>query len=330
MRPSQQKALRIVLESIGNAIDLLRERLEQLTHSANVARDSHREDQKAIVSAIESLRVSDDQRIEDDRTKERRHQENLAEQGKHLSQQKRLTRWTAAAFIAAGIYALIAACQLHEMRQATFAAKESAHAAKRAADTTAEQLDLSERPWIKVAYSLSLPKELVGHVAKPGLTFNVDGSVSLNGIVKATNLGNSVATRLYIRSKLTATPPGPNPNYRLVKDQAAWCEAATQESQSAEFLDSVLPRDSVTESYSVSMDTQGVKGRTLALPNGSKFIEPVVFVCAVYASSFNPKHDSTGAIYLLSPVPIPSHLPETVDGTRIHVSKFVIGGPYYR
>jgi hypothetical protein len=81
--------------------------------------------------------------------------ERSAEQQKQHRTQKAIAVGTWAAFLAASVYASIAAWQLSEMRIATIAARESADAAKSAADTARSTLsntqtafEIDQRPYI--------------------------------------------------------------------------------------------------------------------------------------------------------------------------------------
>ncbi len=75
----------------------------------------------------------------------------------HLTIQAVTAGATVLAFLAAAIYAGIAARQLKQMKIATEKAGIGAEAAKSAADTAATQLELAERPWISSDIAIASP-----------------------------------------------------------------------------------------------------------------------------------------------------------------------------
>jgi hypothetical protein len=121
MRPSDLKSLKGLIAGIREEICLLRQRQGEHSRATSNNHETQHEDQKAIVSAIALLRIPDEERIETERAKERRHRENL-------SQQRRLTRWTAAAFCAAAVYATLAFLQFNALNSTAKSAQEQARA----------------------------------------------------------------------------------------------------------------------------------------------------------------------------------------------------------
>ncbi|OFW13154.1 MAG: hypothetical protein A3H27_07210 [Acidobacteria bacterium RIFCSPLOWO2_02_FULL_59_13] len=89
-------------------------------------------------------------------------------------------------------YAVIAYDQGCSMRQATEATQKAAGAAEQAAETASRQLEMADRPWIK-------------EIVSSGAQFMIDrGAISWAVLVKAENVGNSVATGVFVEAKLIA------------------------------------------------------------------------------------------------------------------------------
>ncbi|MGA2252460.1 hypothetical protein [Terracidiphilus sp.] len=115
----------------------------QLQDQAKGIRDSAKaqeNQQEAITSAVSFLHETNNERIEEQRTEERRHTENL-------TQQRWLTGWTCAAFAAAAIYAFFAYFQLRttnatyvEIRSQTNAAQWSAYSSCMSANAAIDTL----------------------------------------------------------------------------------------------------------------------------------------------------------------------------------------------
>jgi hypothetical protein len=94
-------------------------------------------------------------------------QQRSAQQEKQHTTQKVIATTTFLAFLAASIYAGIAACQLKEMRKATKATRDAADAAVSAAGTSRDSLQfvkdsfrISERPYVTVSsFTFDAPLE---------------------------------------------------------------------------------------------------------------------------------------------------------------------------
>jgi hypothetical protein len=74
--------------------------------------------------------------------------EARTEQDRAYTNQRSIKHATWAAFMAASIYAALAACQLHELQTATKATQQAAGAADSAAVTAKEALVRGQRPWV--------------------------------------------------------------------------------------------------------------------------------------------------------------------------------------
>lgn len=129
MRPSDLKSLKSALEAIRSNLSSLRENIENQDRRTGDAQKTEHEDRQVIASAITSIRIPDNDRVNSERNKERHHGENLEEQ-------RKLRKWTSRAFIAAAIYAGIAFFQwltmqhtYTEIQRQTKAAEGAAYAA---------------------------------------------------------------------------------------------------------------------------------------------------------------------------------------------------------
>jgi hypothetical protein len=204
--------------------------------------------------------------------------------------------------IVLAIYTAIAGYQAMKMRTATKAASESARAAESAATTAATQLELNERPWVTVAITFEEPPH--AHSAGPSLTFNSDGTASLNAFVVVKNIGHSIAKDISIRPQMY--PPRFD---RILTEptekQKAWCDKVRAENPAEGFLPSVFPGEEVTENFTFGMnreDIEAVKGSEMFAKMLA--IIPIVYGCATYRSNMSKDIYQTPFLYQMDPVPI--------------------------
>jgi hypothetical protein len=124
--------LRVELRALRAVLEELREAIKEHSDAihAEEERKRHERSAKNTVHAVVSY---DDKTVRDAQTENER----------QYCTQRSIKRAAWSAFMAASIYALIAAYQANEMRKATVAAQTSANAAT-------AQLDATTRPWLEV------------------------------------------------------------------------------------------------------------------------------------------------------------------------------------
>jgi hypothetical protein len=186
---------------------------------------------------------------------------------------------TLLAFIAAAIYAGIAAHQASLMRQAT-------SAAQRSADAAVKQLEVSERPWIQLDLSLGEP-----------LKFDEGGLHSLLKIVLK-NTGHSAAASVLMTSEMYVKPGWPD--VEMVQLREKLCEQL-KESATHPFsgaVDVMFPGTyPVGELRRLGVTKSDVEN-TAKLAGNTRLV-PLVLTCVVYRSTFNDTfHESAYSSYV--------------------------------
>jgi hypothetical protein len=257
-------------------------------------------DQPSKVSAVVSF---------DDKTA----QINRSEADRQHRTQKSLKNASWFGFIAAVIYAGIAAYQAYEMRMATLAAQQSASAA-------AAQLEATDRPWIKVIPGASSP-----------LTFK-DGGLSFIVKFDVINVGRSVATSVGISA--LAFVPSDSFYSTLLERQSEVCNRQFP----YDLTMSLFPNETRQTSVGMvisreEMEKNGIQIQLpLPLPSGKR-IELALVGCAHYRYASLPRDHQTGFIYTISrsDPSIPSfHNPiivgQDVPIDRIYVDRSDFGG----
>lgn len=139
--------------------------------------------------------------------------------------------WERLTFVAIVLYTTVAALQW-------CANNKAANAAKTSADTAATQLELSERPWVTVSITLEEPPH--SHSPSPSLTFNADGTASLNAFIVVKNIGHSIARNVSIRPQMYP-PIFERILTEPTEKQKAWCDKVRTEVPIERFLPSLFP-----------------------------------------------------------------------------------------
>lgn len=183
--------------------------------------------------------------------------------------------------------------------------KQAADAATSAANTAAAQLQLTERPWITIKLTFTEPPQ--SHSPGPSLTFNTDGTASLNMFVSLKNIGHSVATAIYVRPQMY-----PPVFERLLTEpidkQREWCEKVRAETPDDSQLPSLFPDEETTENVTVGMSRVDIEASERS-PTFARmpFITPVIYGCVTYRSQTFRGVRETPFIYMLRPLaPRPS------------------------
>jgi hypothetical protein len=148
MRPSDLKSFRVFLEAVRAELVSLRLQLHEYYRGAKDSSKAQEDQQQAIASALVRLRKPDDQREQEQGTEERRHGETLKEQRRH-------GRWTAAAFVAAAIYAGLAYLQWRTMNKTYGEIEKQTRAAKDAAYTTCLNAQTAQATFLLFQKSVS-------------------------------------------------------------------------------------------------------------------------------------------------------------------------------
>jgi|HubBroStandDraft_6_1064221.scaffolds.fasta_scaffold23453_1 hypothetical protein len=187
--------------------------------------------------------------------------------GDDRAYKKKQLFWSRFSTVLLAVYAAVTLAIYHEN-------KKSAEAAKSAADTSANQLELSERPWIRVDLQLNGP-----------LTFDKNG-LNTSSTITMTNIGNSVATHMSGNSELILQPFGPETGFLRAK-QDALCKSL--ENMNERYGgDSLFPRG-VTSRYPQVAIPRGEleeAGKAAAKYGATQRITPIIIGCAVYKSTF--------------------------------------------
>ncbi len=199
-------------------------------------------------------------------------------------------------------YTAIAAYQACQMRKATKATQDAAAAAQSAAKTASNQLELTERPWMKIDFFINQPLE-----------FQPNGDLGVQFHDAMSNVGHSVA--LNVRLVLEAEPEGKGLWFNEVpKEQEEICETWRQVSsihipnQTSQIT--LFPNDQPwIENGSFVISKAQIDKVKVTGTDGREFITGIsIFGCVDYAFSFTDKHHQTGFWYeIMKPTPALGH-----------------------
>ena len=118
--------IELAIQDIASHLGAIRKSLDEQANANSNEQPTDREDEREKTGVLRSIA----QNIEaGNSSATTAHQENQRQQGELISAQWLLVWFTAGAFVAAGIYAAIAAFQLGQMIEATKQAKRSADVA---------------------------------------------------------------------------------------------------------------------------------------------------------------------------------------------------------
>lgn len=200
----------------------------------------------------------------------------------------------AATLLAVIWYAVVASGQLTQMRNATKAAKRSADAAARAAAIDAEQLDLSERPWLAVKAT----------PIKPGLWWVKRSQAALQINVSISNVGKSIAKGIQVSANLVPMPPGLPIAVDAAQRERSLC---SHDSPGGAGWFDLFPTDRPAERrLSISATTPAVAAQAVAPAGGDShsFVGLYVVGCVSYLSSYSTQvHHTDFAYQLVAPPP---------------------------
>jgi len=203
---------------------------------------------------------------------------------------------------------------------ALLAAKKAADAAMKSADTTKQQLEMSERPWVTIA--INFDESPHSHSPGASLTFNSDGTASLNASVVVKNVGHSIAKFVYIRPQMY--PPIFDRILTEPMDkQASWCDKVRIENPIDSQLPSLFPGEEDTENFTFGMSREDIAAamKSDAFPKIHAIV-PVIYGCVNYKSDVSKDVHQTPFLYMLKPVPVVSG---TIPASKLEVFKLFKG-----
>jgi hypothetical protein len=211
----------------------------------------------------------------------------------------------------------------------------AANAAKTASETAQKQLEQSERPWLKVSFS----------IATPGITFT-NGGMQLNVVPHIENVGNSVATGVVSPMKVFLADDGDAIFKEPLKRQKELCDQLATQSVTHSNGVVIFPNDS-DDSWGYGLGLSkgevdaakklaGVKGSP---PTGPKLLIPIVYGCVDYTFDTSERHHQTQFIFELQQTnrtsTVPRRIPviairanEPVSQPNVVFTKYPFGGFY--
>ncbi|HWZ43518.1 MAG TPA: hypothetical protein VNW97_08565 [Candidatus Saccharimonadales bacterium] len=192
------------------------------------------------------------------------------------------------AFVVGLVYAIFTALMY-------CANRDSADAAKRAADTAAKQLEMAERPWVLVNIEIDTP-----------LIFDSSGAHA--GLVATfKNIGHSPAIRIWPDAEILPIEP-----IDMAKERERFCrEREIPQSTNPSIGETLLPGGDTKQQWAMNISRKDIGpeqkvGQDSKTANGS--IMPVVIVCVPYRSTFNHSVYHTERIF---------HVVNTAEGEKI-------------
>jgi len=261
------KKLRYIIIALGAWI------ISQAQHDSEVQKrgdDEGGQEEPVKVVAIVSF---------DDKTA----QSNKIEADREYRTHNSLKNATWCAFIAAFIYAGIAAYQAYEMRRTTLAAQQSATAAL-------AQLEATDRPWIEVVPKAGSPIDFAG-----------DGTLNFHVTFDVTNVGHSVATNVAIIAALYIPPIDERTYFQSVERQKAVCNKGAPTLLTI----SVFPNETRRISVWFLISPEELQNNGMELPPNplvppGKRIKPNLVGCVDYRFASLPRRHQTGFFYTVT------------------------------
>jgi hypothetical protein len=175
------------------------------------------------------------------------------------------------------------------------AMKKAAQAAKESADTASRQLEMEDRPWLK-------------DTVRSGSDFifqNNNTTVSWAVLVRAENVGHSVATAIYPEAKLITIRgadclDGPRHQVTQLCDNLSKRFEAVKSDPSV-WGNSVFPGDSTEIPLNVFLGPSDIGSTSIDGGRGlGKSIFPMLIGCVEYHYATSEKPHFTGFVYVLS------------------------------
>ena len=178
------------------------------------------------------------------------------------------------------------------------AAKSAANAAKSAADTASRQLEMIDRPWIKISVRSWVD-----------FTFQ-NGNISWGVVVRTQNIGHSVATAIYPRAKLIVASTYSIDEPRMQAEK--FCAEVTHTFESVKnnpsvWGDSIFPGDYLEFPANLVVIPSDVKNASF--DGGSSLgnsLIPMLIGCVEYHYPSSDKPHRTQFVYGLSHIDDPA------------------------
>jgi hypothetical protein len=160
------------------------------------------------------------------------------------------------------------------------ATQQVANAARSTAETTARQLEISQRPWVSIDTYILGP-----------LTFSPGGSAQATLRFVVRNVGNSPAMGLSVQPVMYIAS---RDNQDPLMERSKVCEENRTRGVGAD--GTLFPKGELTKTMTFSGDSKDI----LKDSNRTGSFSPAVIVCASYRSTFDdrPRY-TTGIIYYL-------------------------------
>lgn len=177
-----------------------------------------------------------------------------------------------------------AANTLIEMQKQSRAMQGEAEAAKRAANTSAQQLDMTERPWLRMDLALNAPAIL----DQDG--FHVNLKVTLK------NVGNSPAIAVMMEPRFFIEPQKLGQDLEIRDKQEALCDDMKKRALiNLTLLPTLFPgSDPVPTNWPMNISK-------VAVDAAGRASVPVIVSCVVYRSTFNDTfHKTTYSSHILA------------------------------
>jgi len=188
--------------------------------------------------------------------------------------------------------------------------------------TARDALVASSRAWLTATVTLDEPPH--PHSPGPSLTFNKDGTASLNAFVVLKNIGHSPASGIYVDARMF--PPRYTNEGMIdpIRSQRAWCAQVRVQAHNELLSPSLFPEEETTMNYTVGMSKADIDASlsSLKLP-GQKFITPIVYGCVNYGDAISHETHQTQFMYQLDPVNVHEG---TILGVDLKISKYPFGG----
>jgi hypothetical protein len=236
----------------------------------------------------------------------------------------------AGAFIAVMAYTVVSYFQWQAIIDSNTINKKSAEAAERAAKATENTLIATERPWVKVDISLkSPPRQKVFLMPGGGLTFNKDGTASLNTFITVKNIGHSVASAVYIRPQMYTPRMDDKFLSGRLDQQRTWCDEVRKESPDAAMLPTLMENEDSIQSMTIMLRKEDIEAQFQSQPGPNKVLSAVIYGCVNYRFEFSDRTHQTLFIYELSGIGLKNgKIPVgiTIPGDQLEISRFPFGG----
>ena len=286
--------LRVELKALRHAINELGTAIEKYSETIRTSKEDDRNKPSATQS-VQAVVAFDDKTVRDAKT----------ENDRQYRVQNSI-RWAAwLAFVAATIYAFVAAKQLREMRKTT-KAEQGQLALLRDAD----------RPWIDIDISITSPLTYNGKVVQGSFTF------------VPTNIGRSPAENISINPILKPVFMFDN----LQEVQKRLCDNAATESGSPFFLKYALfPGHHYNQPIGLEVSIEDINSHSGKLPPDLRAPDPIPIAlvgCVDYTYELSDHHHQTAFAFNLvmkdggaTPLKSKTPIPAGSLGLRTHPTK---------